>query len=307
MTLIVSLANKDYVVQISDRRLSSNGRLIDDESNKCGVVFCLNARMAFGYTGLAKYGSFSTAKWLLKALHDSAKPDYTIGEVLENLKGKATETFKNHPALKNLSNKQKSLAVMFTGFINIDGSLKAGCATLSNFHNFNNNTRYDEAAEEFSVNYSSANKETTNPTLVQRVGNWHAMTEKDIDELRGLLLKSVPCEAVVGKALEVVRDIADRPKSSGTIGKQLTSICLPKDPNLGVESSYSTDVVKPETYMPALVYLLPDQHMTVDNISIRPVEANTPPISVPKARRKAPCPCGSNKKYKHCHGKKDNK
>jgi hypothetical protein len=79
MTLIVSLANKDFVVQISDRRLSSNGRLIDDESNKCGVVFCLNARMAFGYTGLARYKNFSTATWLLSVLHDSATPDYTIG------------------------------------------------------------------------------------------------------------------------------------------------------------------------------------------------------------------------------------
>jgi hypothetical protein len=307
MTLIVSLANEDYVVQISDRRLSSNGRLIDDESNKCGVVFCLNARMAFGYTGLARYGSFSTAKWLLKALNDSANPNYTIGEILENLKDKATETFKNHTALRGLSNSQKALAVMFTGFINIDGTLKPGCAILSNYHNFSNNTRYDEVADEFSVSYNSANKEAVNPTLVQRVGNWRAMSSNDIDELRELLLQGVPSEAVVGKTLEVVRDIAGRPKSSGTIGKQLTSICLPKDPNLGVESSYSSDVVKPETYMPALVYLLPDQHMTVDNISVRPVEADTPPISVPKVRRKAPCPCGSNKKYKHCHGKKDNK
>ncbi len=307
MTLIVSLANKDYVVQVSDRRLSSNGRLIDDESNKCGVLFCLNARMVFGYTGLARYGAFSTDKWLLKALHESANPSYTIVEILEKLKDKATETFNNHQALRGLSNNQKSLAVMFTGFINIDGTLKPGCAILSNYHNFSNNTRFDKAADEFAINYSSANKEVVNPTLVQRVGNWHAMSEKDIEELRELLLQGVPGKALVGKTLEVVRDIADRPRSSGTIGKQLTSIYLPQEPNLGVESSYSTDVVKPETYMPALVYLLPDQHMTVDNISVRPVEDDTPPISVPKARRNAPCPCGSNKKYKYCHGKRDNK
>jgi len=267
------------------------------------VVFCLNARVAFGYTGLARYSSFSTVKWLLKALHDSANPDYMIGEILEKLKNKATETFRNHPALRGLPSSQKSLAVMFTGFINIDGTLKPGCAILSNYHNFSNNTRFDETADEFTVSYSSANKEAENPTLVQRVGNWRGMTDKDIYELRELLLQKVPAKAIVGKALEVVRDIASRAKSSGTIGKQLTSMIIPKDPSLGIESSYSSNIVKPETYMPAMVYLLPDQHMTVDNISVRPVEADTLPISVPKARRNAACPCGSKKKYKYCHGK----
>jgi preprotein translocase subunit SecA len=27
------------------------------------------------------------------------------------------------------------------------------------------------------------------------------------------------------------------------------------------------------------------------------------PTSWPKTPRNAPCPCGSGKKYKHCHGK----
>lgn len=51
MTLILSLGNLDHIVQISDRRLTINGKLVEDESNKCGVLFCLNARMGFGYTG----------------------------------------------------------------------------------------------------------------------------------------------------------------------------------------------------------------------------------------------------------------
>lgn len=304
MTLILASANKDFSVQVSDRRLSSNGRLIDDESNKCGVVFCLNARMSFGYTGLAKWGSFSTPKWLLKALHDSASPDFTIGEILERLKENATQTFKNNPILKNVPKAHKSLSVMFSGYINLDGVTKPGCAILSKYHNFAHNTRFDEAMDEFSLNYSSAKRGVLNPILVQRVGNWLAMSEYDIDELRELLIQGKPSQAVIGKALEVVRDIADRQKSVGTIGKQLTSILIHKAPNIGVKSSYSSDCVKRETYMPALVYLLPNQHMTVDNISVRPVAADTLPISVPKVHRNAPCPCGSNMKFKHCHGKK---
>ena len=64
MTLIVALGNTEQVIQISDRRLTCDGKLIDDESNKCGVLFCLNARMAFGFTGLARWKNFETTKWL---------------------------------------------------------------------------------------------------------------------------------------------------------------------------------------------------------------------------------------------------
>ena len=88
MTLLLALANKDYAMQISDCRLSCNGKLIDVESNKCGALFCLNASAAFCYTGLAKWSGFSTPKRLLQALHDSAAPDFTIGETLERLKQK---------------------------------------------------------------------------------------------------------------------------------------------------------------------------------------------------------------------------
>ena len=90
MTLILTLGNNDQMIQISDRRLSSNGKLIDDESNKCGVLFCKKARTAFGYTGLAQWKSFNTQKWLLKALHDSAQPDYSMGGILKRLKLNAT-------------------------------------------------------------------------------------------------------------------------------------------------------------------------------------------------------------------------
>lgn len=307
MTLILATGNNDHVVQISDRRLSCNGKLVDDESNKCGVLVCLNARMTFGYTGLAKWNSFSTIDWLLKSLHDAGAPDFTIGEILERLKISATETFKKDYRLQSISSKNKKLAVMFSGYINLNGAIKQGCAILSNFHDFANNNVFDDAQEEFSINYTSANESAKNPTLVQRVGNWVAMKDSEVDALRVLLSDRKPIAAVVGKASKIVRDMADRPKSCGTIGKQLTTIVIPSNPNLPIASNYSTNHVKLETYMPAMVYLLPDQQMTVANISIRPVESDTLPISIPKVGRNTPCPCGSKIKYQYCHGKQAKK
>ena len=136
MTIIIALGNNNQMIQISDRRLSSKGKLVDDESNKAGVLFCDNARMTFGYTGLANFSGFSTMKWLLKALSESAAPDYTIGEILERLKTNATKTFAEHRALKTTSPGLKKLAVMFSGYLILDGEVRLGSATLSNYHNF---------------------------------------------------------------------------------------------------------------------------------------------------------------------------
>lgn len=304
MTLILSLGNKDHIVQISDRRLSNNGKLIDDESNKCGVMFCLNARMSFGYTGLARWGKFETFQWLLKALHDSAEPDYTIGEILNRLKNNATDTFNNAPIISSVPREHKRLAIMFSGFINLDETIKPGNAILSNFHNFNSNTAFDIANNEFELFLTSATKDVENPTLVQRVGNWAGMSESDISLLRNLLIERRPCEAVEGKAVEIFRRIAEDPKSKDIVGKQLMSVIIPSNINIGVEANYFSEKVKRETFFPALVYLLPNQHLTVENIFIEPVEPDTPPLSVPKVGRNVPCPCGSKIKYKLCHGKK---
>lgn len=303
MTLILTLGNNEQVIQISDRRLSSDGRMVDDESNKCGVLFCGNARMAFGYTGLAKWQSFYTPTWLLKALHDSAAPDYTIGETLERVKVNATKTFQNHPALRRADKKSKRLSVMFSGYINLDGNARQGCAILSNYHDFINNSAFHEADDQFSIHYSSARKEEEWPTLVQRVGNWHALSNDHVEELRELLCLKKPASALIGKAIELIRDMSDDPRSLGSIGKQLMSIIIPKDHMAGIECGYHSNYAKPETYFPALVYLLPNQHRTVDGVNIRPVGDNTPPLSVPKVGKNQPCPCGSKMKYKHCHGK----
>lgn len=62
MTLILGLGNREQFIQISDRRLTSNGLPQDDESNKAGMLICANGRLAFGFTGLGRAGTFETQK-----------------------------------------------------------------------------------------------------------------------------------------------------------------------------------------------------------------------------------------------------
>jgi hypothetical protein len=304
MTFILSLINNEFSVQVSDRRLTNPRRnVISDESCKCGVVLWPDARLSFAYTGIANRGNFSTKKWLLHALHSSAAPDYSIHTTLERLKENATNTFRSNQVLRQVPKKQKRLAVVFSGYLFSTPTSTPVYAVLSNYHNFIDNTESKEAAEEFTLIYYNAPKGVANPTLVKYMGNWSAVNGEDIIGLRKLLLGNKPKRAIVNKAIAVIRDISNRPKSSGTIGKQIASIAIPEDmTNLGIESTYSTTYTKRETYMPAMVYLCPDMHLTVSKMSITPVEDDTPPCSIPQVCKNAPCPCGSKKKYKYCHG-----
>lgn len=65
MTLILGLANQQQVILISDRRLSVNGKVVEDESNKAATLNLQDARLAVGFTGLARAGRFQTRRWLL--------------------------------------------------------------------------------------------------------------------------------------------------------------------------------------------------------------------------------------------------
>ena len=59
MTLILGLANQQQVILISDRRLSCNGKVVEDESNKAATFNLQDARLAVAFTGLASAGTFS--------------------------------------------------------------------------------------------------------------------------------------------------------------------------------------------------------------------------------------------------------
>jgi hypothetical protein len=304
VTLILAIGNSDYVIQVSDRRLSSAGKVHHEEYDKSGILTCQNARLAFGFTGIANAPGFNTKKWLLSAIYESGRKEKTIGEILERLRDRATRDFANLRALAALPRSQKCLAIMFSGFIDHDGRYRAGNAILSNFHDFQRNSRFNEAQPKFNISYTSADANVRNPTLVQRVGSWRPMTEAHIFELRSLLEQRKPASALLGKSYSMLRRFSESPKSGNAIGKQLTGIIIPHCLNSPIQSDYSSNVVRRSAYMPSQVVLLPDQMAVIDNIQIRPVETSTPPISVPRTKRGAPCPCGSGKKFKFCHGRK---
>lgn len=149
MTLIIAAGNSDQFVQVSDRRLTTNGNVQDDESNKAIVFNCSNARMSVGFTGLAKVGSFSTRDWLLSTLNKCAPPDYVADEIIKRFTERATEEFNRNPQLKLLSGAQKRLSIMFTGYLYHHEPPLGALAIVSNFQNIDTNTKQACASDQF--------------------------------------------------------------------------------------------------------------------------------------------------------------
>ncbi len=232
MTLILSLGNSDQVVQVSDRRLSANGKIIDDDSNKATCLVCQNGRFAVGYTGLATYGSFKTQDWLLETLFACASPDYAIYETIERFASRASQDFKQIPSLKNLPAVYKRLSIMLTGYLTHRHRPLIGNLVVTNFQDYAAGYDYPEAKDEFWI-ASELEEDEISPdiTLVQRIGAWQAMMPEDENIIRELLRHRTPQGILLDKVARLVRQIADRPSAAGVIGKNLIATIVPSDIN----------------------------------------------------------------------------
>jgi|ERR1035437_653376 hypothetical protein len=174
MTLILTLGNSDQMIQVSDRRLSWEGNVVEDESSKAGLLTCSNARLGFGFTGLAKFGEFRTRDWLLDTLLKSGPPEFTAKDILERLRLRASETFRLDPALSSSHRAHRRLSIMFSGYLYHHVPPLAAFAILTNFQDFQSGQDRAEAWDEFRLEFASERRPWDGePTLIQRVGNWH--------------------------------------------------------------------------------------------------------------------------------------
>ncbi len=138
------------------------------------------------------------------------------------------------------------------------------------------------------------------PTRAIYANNYVAMYNSDEQALRTMLSDKKPRKAVVNKAVSLIRKMSDRPKSSGSIGKQINSICLEQGADSPI-SQYHTTKLKSVTYLSDMI----DLRSGSPKVQISDIKIEVPGagVSIPKVGRNHPCPCGSGLKYKQCHGR----
>jgi hypothetical protein len=306
MTLVLSIGNADQVIQISDRRLSTSQKVITDDSNKATVLVCRNGRFAVGYTGIATYGAFRTQAWLIDSFMGCASPDYAIYELSERFEKKASYDFKHIPILKALPPSTKRLSIMLSGYLTHGSRPLIANIIVTNFQDFQSGQDYPEAKDEFWTIYELEQDDfKPDVTFIQRVGAWQSMTPEDEKILRNMLEQRKPQNALINRAVHLVRRMADRPAARNSIGKHLIVTIIPSDSKKSCSA-----IVKPINA--ANKAILADEIMLLgheESIAIRDVQLSvTPsvdniPAIMPKLGRNDPCWCMSGKKYKWCHGR----
>lgn len=297
MTIIITLGNSRQVIQISDRRLSANSKVITDSSNKALLFTCLDARMAVGFTGLAKIGSFGMQHWLVDAFAEAAKPDHLFFKTMERLTEMLTELFRNHPLIKIQKPIFKRLSIMASGYHQGADGLKAVSVLVSNFEVIGDEPAAT-AADTFRLSFARQSSEVDACMIVSAVGNTDAFLDQDWTALSNLVRSNALQSDVIEVAKTVVRRAAARKQAKGTIGKHLAAIVVPA--NLS-EDSYAmalNDQVSDTLVMIDLVVSTPDF-----GYSFRDPRIATSTQAPPDIGRRDPCHCGSGARFKNCHGR----
>lgn len=296
MTFAIVAANADQVVQVSDRRLTWNGKLGSEAAIKAGHLLCDDASVLYCFTGLAQIGSHSTSFWLMDTLALSAKQEPLWRELIEVFAERASNYFATVPAIRELPASHRRLTVMFTGYTSGQFIVNA---LVSNFQDFTNFIDHPEARKSFTV-YAEKSivSAPQNPTIIQAIGAFSALTIADETELRLMLEQRAAAEAIRQKAASLVQAISARHRSAGTVGKRLNTARLDfRNPTIPV-SGYISDVVENAISLIDQV----DGRSYGTGIQIGSVQFSAQsPIVFPKVHRNAPCPCGSGKKFRYCH------
>lgn len=297
MTFAIVAANADQVIQVSDRRLTAwTGSVMTEAYGKAGHLICDDASALYCFTGLAASRGFDTATWLMEAFHVASVRDARFRELIEHFAVIATHRFASDPALVATPVQHRRLTVMLSGYGANDIMYMS---LISNFQDFFNKIDHPVAQAKFTVYCeSNATPLSENPTLIQRVGAYSAMTAEDEKELRLLLEERRPARAIRDKAVAIVDAIAGRHRAQGTVGRRINVARLDRATPYAPVVGYESDVV--EKVLPLLSAV--DCRPNGSGLIIREVQLSADgPVVFPNVHRNAPCPCGSGKKFRFCH------
>jgi hypothetical protein len=201
----------------------------------------------------------------------------------------------------------RRLSITGVGYLYPNGSPRLVFFRLSNFESAEANPQVADSADSKFHLWTWIAKENESSARLRHVSGWNSIPSTATEpwsEVWELLGMEKPPKAIVSRITKVIRLTADDRKTKGMVGRQCMSIIIPSDPSVVPIGEYHADAVKATAYVPGRiearggqfgVFAMTDaQFGTADGKS---------PFVVPQVSRNRPCPCGSGKKYKYCHGR----
>lgn len=244
MTLLFTALSDEYVVQVSDRRLTRNGKLYDDEANKAICVGCTDATFSIAYTGLGTIRGQRSDEWVVDYLASINAGNLTFHELFKSLHKEVASRFSG---FQHLGDKRR-ISFVLAGFVGRGPFL----ALLSNTETFKG-PHLKHVDDSFQANFLWRNDKPIRSLSLMVNGTEGALS----NVTRAWLRKA--CKKYLGEDpkktatmfVQFVRIAACHPKFGHFVGKNCMSVVV--TPSEGSYAQYHPVLRSPITYGPHVV------------------------------------------------------
>lgn len=292
MTLIIAGGNNDHCFLSADRRLSGNGEIFDDETNKITVLGCNDTKCSIAFTGLANYTykgkSFYTLSWLYDTIDKICNRNSDFDNLIEEL---AVEANNEIGKINFLDKNHKALTFVIIGYQYRDGKKVLKLIKISNFEeggDFENFKIIDLTNESLEINYTIA-------------GYTKPVTDNDLEGLIKLLKNNKPVKYLENYCINKIAEISGRTTAKGLIGPQINCVnILSKIPSKITHTYYSSTLTS--ICYGAIGFLYFKEQALIKSYGSE-LYTGIEPAIVPKVKKNHKCLCGKGLKYKDCHGR----
>lgn len=291
MTQLIGAGNRRYAVLVTDRRFTENGVLRnadDDDRNKMVLLRAGRLKLGVAFTGLARAGTFETATWVANALHRNLSAERGLD--LAGFTGEATRTFAQIPAPAA----SKLCWILMVGFHDHGGHIVPSYCLVTNAYS---------AADGSMVSgqFQSAQYDPPDdtPDVAYAMARHPVLGQAQTNRLVELASRDVPPRALVDLGVDLVRRSAADPRARGTIGTECSSAVIWANETSNTEIDYHATRAGASVPTPLLV--------SPKGVTAFRIQGTSGPAVLPMTHKRAPCPCGSRRRYGQCHMRQKNR
>jgi hypothetical protein len=285
----------------------ADSKPITDEYAKSGVVRCVDGTFAFGFAGLATLRGFSMNSWLIDRIRAVSTPSCRHRELIQGVARSINATFETIPGLRELAPTARRLTIVFLGYFFDSHDIYGREVLISNHEDFSPGAAFGQrrsVGEFIEYPYTQDPAASGEFFNVTALGNWRAVKKNQVEAVNKLAMKFRDRNAVVAKAIKILRMAASTPDARNNIGRQIDEIFIPHDPKESPISRYHTSAPTNRVWVPPFIDVSGDT-TSVQRGSVliaTPRNGVTNPWLVPEVSANRPCPCRSGLRYRECHG-----
>jgi hypothetical protein len=297
LTLITVAANRDFIVQLSDRRLTSDGNVFTEDETKVIYIQTPTFQGVMGYTGLATIYRQPTNQVLMDlmmtALEDT---ELDIDAAMRRFSQLLTETWMER-RVQRAGKANTRLSVILTGF-RLSGQTEYSGPLQCFITNFQEWGVGDHALPwpEFTILFRSPRGDW--PTTVQRIGAHQALSLDEAEKLRERLAEGIPPTAVRDSMLDL---LPSQSAAYPTIGTRANVVII--RPHQEPEGSYHAfNEVRAIQMFDQVIATSPKEIVIISRMTVKQISEGEGFIT--EIPRRQPCSCMSGLPYRRCHGKR---